>query len=165
MTVHFVVLILLPYSEARSKHTCTNSLTYRVSLSHSFPTIDIVMMEEAPTTPTLTPTPTPAPSTPTLATSSMTQPPPLPSASPSTSTLPGKDTRRTGSAATPGGGAGLATVGLTKEVLSTHTQQEEKAFLNRFKGLSELLVPQPKPSPPPAGKGTISCMYLVTRCS
>ncbi|XP_048086594.1 LOW QUALITY PROTEIN: period circadian protein homolog 1a [Alosa alosa] len=122
------------------------------------PESDIVMMEEAPTTPTFTPTPTP--STPTPAASSTLQPPPQAC----TSTLPDKDNRRTGSASTPGGGAGtgagVVPVGLTKEVLSTHTQQEERAFLNRFKDLSELLVPQPIPSPPrrqattPAAKGT-----------
>lgn len=59
----------------------------------------------------------------------------------------------------------MAPVGLTKEVLSTHTQQEEQAFLNRFQDLSELLVPQPKPSPPhrqpstPTGKGDNRYMY------
>lgn len=31
-------------------------------------------------------------------------------------------------------------MGLTKEVLSAHTQQEEQAFLDRFKDLSKLRV-------------------------
>uniref|UniRef100_A0A8B9J426 Period circadian clock 1a n=1 Tax=Astyanax mexicanus TaxID=7994 RepID=A0A8B9J426_ASTMX len=72
------------------------------------PESDIVMMEEAPTTPT------PAPSTP-------------------------QEGRR--------GGTGVNRWGLTKEVLSTHTQQEEQAFLNRFRDLSQL--PLIESSPPP----------------
>ncbi len=39
-----------------------------------------------------------------------------------------------------GGGSGGGRMGLTKEVLSAHTQQEEQAFLDRFKDLSKLRV-------------------------
>lgn len=144
------------------------------------------MMEETPTTPTLmpTPTPTPTPSTPIpFASSSILPPPPL-SASTSTPTPPDKDNRRAGSAAatpTPGrggagggagaggGGGSVTPMGLTKEVLSTHTQQEEQAFLNRFQDLSELLVPQPRPSPPhrqpstPAVKGNNRLLWFLYR--
>uniref|UniRef100_A0A8B9J4G4 Period circadian clock 1a n=1 Tax=Astyanax mexicanus TaxID=7994 RepID=A0A8B9J4G4_ASTMX len=77
------------------------------------PESDIVMMEEAPTTPT------PAPST------------------------PKKEKEQEGRR----GGTGVNRWGLTKEVLSTHTQQEEQAFLNRFRDLSQL--PLIESSPPP----------------
>ncbi|XP_022616521.1 period circadian protein homolog 1 isoform X2 [Seriola dumerili] len=101
-----------------------------------------IVMEEAPTTPTLAPPMT----TPTLSASGLTPPantaitpppppppppPPLPQA-----TQPERDSRRNGSV----GGGGGGRLGLTKEVLSAHTQQEEQAFLDRFKDLSKLRV-------------------------
>ncbi|XP_023276570.1 period circadian protein homolog 1 isoform X2 [Seriola lalandi dorsalis] len=101
-----------------------------------------IVMEEAPTTPTLAPPMT----TPTLPASGLTPPantaitpppppppppPPLPQA-----TQPERDSRRNGSV----GGGGGGRLGLTKEVLSAHTQQEEQAFLDRFKDLSKLRV-------------------------
>lgn len=101
-----------------------------------------IVMEEAPTTPTLahpaaTPTPpdtTPTPSTsaaPTPPTNTAITPPPLPPPPPP-ATQPERDSRRNG--------AGGGRLGLTKEVLSAHTQQEEQAFLHRFKDLSKLRV-------------------------
>lgn len=39
-----------------------------------------------------------------------------------------------------GGGGAPGRLGLTKEVLSAHTQQEEQAFLDRFSDLSKLRV-------------------------
>uniref|UniRef100_A0A8C9TL76 Period circadian clock 1b n=1 Tax=Scleropages formosus TaxID=113540 RepID=A0A8C9TL76_SCLFO len=45
----------------------------------------------------------------------------------------------------PLGGAGR--LGLTKEVLSAHTQQEEQAFLSRFRDLSQLRVFDPSSAP------------------
>lgn len=91
-------------------------------------------MEEAPTTPTLAP-PTIMP-TPFMSGQTVTSPPlPPPPPPPPHSTQPERDGRRSGSAA--GGGGRL---GLTKEVLSAHTQQEEQAFLDRFKDLSKLRV-------------------------
>ncbi|XP_068612180.1 LOW QUALITY PROTEIN: period circadian protein homolog 1-like [Brachionichthys hirsutus] len=83
------------------------------------PESDIVM-EEAPPTPTATPTPS----------VNVTVVPPPPPAS-----QPERDTWRSG-----GGGGGGGRMGLTKEVLSAHTQQEEQAFLDRFKDLSKLQV-------------------------
>uniref|UniRef100_A0A1A8GQ11 [histone H3]-dimethyl-L-lysine(36) demethylase n=1 Tax=Nothobranchius korthausae TaxID=1143690 RepID=A0A1A8GQ11_9TELE len=59
------------------------------------------------------------------------QPPPPPPPPPETS-QPDRDSRR--------GGGGGSQLGLTKEVLSAHTQQEEQAFLDRFKDLSKLRV-------------------------
>ena len=40
---------------------------------------------------------------------------------------------------------GSAPVGLTKEVLSAHTQQEEQVFLSRFQDLSQLTALEPEP--------------------
>lgn len=86
-------------------------------------------MEEAPTISTLA-LPTITPTRPTLpANAAITPPPPPP---PSQATQPERDSRRGGSV----GGR----MGLTKEVLSAHTQQEEQAFLDRFKDLSKLRV-------------------------
>lgn len=104
-----------------------------------FLSISDIVMEEAPTTPTLAP-PTTTPTRPagvstppanTVITSS--PPPPLPPPpTPSQATPSDRDSRRGGSV----GGR----MGLTKEVLSAHTQQEEQAFLDRFKDLSKLRV-------------------------
>lgn len=44
-------------------------------------------------------------------------------------------------------------MGLTKEVLSAHTQQEEQAFLDRFKDLSKLRVFDQPPSANPLARG------------
>ncbi|XP_063756718.1 period circadian protein homolog 1b isoform X2 [Eleginops maclovinus] len=92
-----------------------------------------IIMEEAPTTPN----PAPSTSAPTALSSGLTPPantavafPPLPP--PQASQLE-RDSRRSSSV---GGGR----MGLTKEVLSAHTQQEEQAFLDRFKDLSKLRV-------------------------
>uniref|UniRef100_W5LL06 Period circadian clock 1a n=1 Tax=Astyanax mexicanus TaxID=7994 RepID=W5LL06_ASTMX len=101
------------------------------------PESDIVMMEEAPTTPTPAPS-TPVPQNPTTSpTGAIAQP----AASPSPAEKKEKEQegRR--------GGTGVNRWGLTKEVLSTHTQQEEQAFLNRFRDLSQL--PLIESSPPP----------------
>ncbi|XP_027143580.1 period circadian protein homolog 1b isoform X2 [Larimichthys crocea] len=97
-----------------------------------------IVMEEAPTTPTLAP-PTTTLTRPTSgltppATTAVT-PPPLPPPPPPPlpqAAQPERDSRRSG-----GGGGRM---GLTKEVLSAHTQQEEQAFLDRFKDLSKLRV-------------------------
>lgn len=97
-------------------------------------------MEEPPTTPTLAP-PAPAPAFPGGVSSSppaaatVASPAPLlppPAAPPQTVPPPDRESRRSGSV----GGR----MGLTKEVLSAHTQQEEQAFLDRFKDLSKLRV-------------------------
>uniref|UniRef100_A0AAR2JKQ1 PAS domain-containing protein n=1 Tax=Pygocentrus nattereri TaxID=42514 RepID=A0AAR2JKQ1_PYGNA len=93
------------------------------------PESDIVMMEEPPTTPTPAPS-IAAPQNPTASPTGVTA---QPAASPSPAEKEkDKEGRR--------GGGGVSRWGLTKEVLSTHTQQEEQAFLNRFRDLSQLLV-------------------------
>lgn len=114
-------------TKAESVASVTSQCSFSSTIVHvgdkKPPESDIVM-EEAPTTPTLaappssnTIAPPPPPPPP---------PPPLPQATQSE-----RDTRRSGS-----GGR----LGLTKEVLSAHTQQEEQAFLDRFKDLSKLRV-------------------------
>ncbi|KAI7793279.1 period circadian protein homolog 1a [Triplophysa rosa] len=93
------------------------------------PESDIVMMEEPPTTPT--------PSTTALPTS-VTFPKPVnpqPTPSPTTASHENEKERR---------GSGK---GLTKAVLSAHTQQEEQAFLNRFRDISQLRMVQPTSQP------------------
>ncbi|XP_056298697.1 period circadian protein homolog 1b isoform X2 [Pseudoliparis swirei] len=85
-----------------------------------------IIMEEAPSTSTPAP-PTTTPARP-AAYPAITFPPPQ-------AALPIRDSRRRGSVA--GGGGRM---GLTKEVLSTHTHQEEQTFLDRFKDLSKLRV-------------------------
>lgn len=102
-------------------------------------------MEDAPTTPTLAPPPILTRTPPTLtpltcaltphantATSSALPPPPPPPPPPQAS-HPERDGWRSG-------GGGASRLGLTKEVLSAHTQQEEQAFLDCFKDLSKLRV-------------------------
>lgn len=89
-------------------------------------------MEDVPATPPLAP-PTAAPAPP--ANSATIAPSPLPASSlpaPQASAQAEREGRRSGSV----GGR----MGLTKEVLSAHTQQEEQAFLDRFKDLSKLRV-------------------------
>ncbi|XP_051918264.1 period circadian protein homolog 1b [Hippocampus zosterae] len=119
--------------KAESVASVTSQCSFSSTIVHvgdkKPPESDIVM-EEAPSTPThapptLTPTalsipPPPPPPPPPVA--------PLPQATPPTQ--PERDSRH-------GGGGRL---GLTKEVLSAHTQQEEQAFLDRFKDLSKLRV-------------------------
>lgn len=103
-------------------------------------------MEEVPSTPTLvTSALTPPISAPTPLTNTTVTfpPPPLPPPL-SQAAQPERDARRSGGVGgggTAGSGAnGGGRLGLTKEVLSAHTQQEEQAFLDRFKDLSKLRV-------------------------
>uniref|UniRef100_A0A3Q3ABB5 Period circadian clock 1b n=1 Tax=Kryptolebias marmoratus TaxID=37003 RepID=A0A3Q3ABB5_KRYMA len=110
-----------------------------------------IIMEDAPTTPTLAPPPatTPTPPTATLTPltcapappantaftpSSLPPPPPPPPPPQAQASQSERDSWRSG------GGGGASRLGLTKEVLSAHTQQEEQAFLERFKDLSKLRV-------------------------
>ncbi|XP_061922071.1 period circadian protein homolog 1b [Entelurus aequoreus] len=125
------------------------------------PESDIVM-EEAPTTPTHAP-PNTAPTPPSNGPPPITLPPPPPppaKALPPQVTQPDRDSWRSGSVAGPASGGGR--LGLTKEVLSAHTQQEEQAFLDRFKDLSKLRVFDqtasstvrcPTPGPNPLSRG------------
>lgn len=122
------------------------------------------MMEEPPTTPTAS---TSAPAT------SVASPMPVnpqPMTSP-TAAVPEKEKEKERKN---GGSAGK---GLTKAVLSAHTQQEEQAFLNRFRDLSQLRMVQPSGPPPrrctstPGKKGTrivyfsrICLFYFIYLC-
>ncbi|XP_055360829.1 period circadian protein homolog 1b isoform X2 [Betta splendens] len=110
-----------------------------------------IVMEDAPIIPTLAP-PTTMPTPPTSGLTPPTNtaitfppppPPPLPPPAAPQATQPERDSRRSGSVGGGGGaagGSGGGRLGLTKEVLSAHTQQEEQAFLDRFKDLSKLRV-------------------------
>ncbi|CAJ1086157.1 period circadian protein homolog 1b isoform X2 [Xyrichtys novacula] len=101
-----------------------------------------IVMEEAPTTPMPAPSTTTPPrltSGPTPSTNAAVTPPPPPPPPPlHQAAQPERDSRRSGSVG--GGSGGGGRMGLTKEVLSAHTQQEEQAFLDRFKDLSRLRV-------------------------
>ncbi|XP_056156687.1 period circadian protein homolog 1b isoform X2 [Lampris incognitus] len=157
-------------SKAESVASVTSQCSFSSTIVHvgdkKPPESDIVM-EEAPPTPTLPattltpPTIIPTPPTATLAppptttqtasaSTSITPPPPPPPLPPSTATQPERDGRRSGAA----GSAGR--LGLTKEVLSAHTQQEEQAFLDRFKDLSKLSVFDPTAS------STVRCHTTAT---
>lgn len=100
-------------------------------------------MEEAPTTPIPAPpvlhTPPPPPPPPTIPAAPSLLPPPTP---PSPAVTAERDGGRRGAAAA-GGGSGGGRLGLTKEVLSAHTQQEEQNFMCRFRDLSQLRVFDP----------------------
>uniref|UniRef100_A0AAQ5WZ15 PAS domain-containing protein n=1 Tax=Amphiprion ocellaris TaxID=80972 RepID=A0AAQ5WZ15_AMPOC len=93
-------------TKAESVASVTSQCSFSSTIVHvgdKKPPESDIIMEEAPTTPTLTPPTTSTPSTP----------------PPTTPTPPASGGR----------------LGLTKEVLSAHTQQEEQAFLDRFKDL------------------------------
>lgn len=94
---------------------------------------DIVMMEEPPTTPT------PSTSAPITAVASPMPVNPQQTSSPTAVPEKEKEKERRGGAS--------AGKGLTKAVLSTHTQQEEQAFLNRFRDVSQLRMVQPSAPP------------------
>ncbi|XP_029381882.1 period circadian protein homolog 1b [Echeneis naucrates] len=135
-------------TKAESVASVTSQCSFSSTIVHvgdkKPPESDIVM-EEAPIIPALAPptvTPTPPTSEPVTAANAAVIPPPPPPPPllpppplppyPQAS-QPERDSRRSGSV---GGGR----LGLTKEVLSAHTQQEEQAFLDRFKDLSKLRV-------------------------
>ncbi|XP_032400186.1 period circadian protein homolog 1b isoform X1 [Etheostoma spectabile] len=128
-------------TKAESVASVTSQCSFSSTIVHvgdKKPPESDIIMEEAPTTPTLAPptiTPTPptsglTPPANAAATFSSLPPPPPPLQA----TQSERESRRSGSV---GGGSRM---GLTKEVLSTHTQQEEQAFLDRFKDLSKLHV-------------------------
>ncbi|XP_036379327.1 period circadian protein homolog 1-like [Megalops cyprinoides] len=112
------------HSKAESVASVTSQCSFSSTIVHvgdkKPPESDIVMEE---TTPTATPAP-------------LTPPPTvvaLPAPAPPSPAAPERDGRR----------AGVGRVGLTKEVLLAHTQQEEQAFLGRFQDLSQLRVFDP----------------------
>ncbi|KAM3857773.1 period circadian protein homolog 1b [Diretmus argenteus] len=154
----------LPPLAMASKTESVASVTSQCSFSSTIvhvgdkkpPESDIVM-EEAPSTPTLAP-----PTTTAAAPASIPTPPtnaPMPPVSraittpplPPPAAQPERDARRSG-----GGGGAAGRLGLTKEVLSAHTQQEEQAFLDRFKDLSKLRVFDPTAS------STVHCHTTAT---
>ncbi|MFT7809771.1 period circadian protein1-like [Arapaima gigas] len=129
----------LPPLTLHSKTESVASITSQCSFSSTIvhvgdkkpPESADIVMEEAPPIPTQAPPPLPpAPPPP---------PPPMPQAptAPPSPAAPTVEGRR--------GGAGR--LGLTKEVLSAHTQQEEQAFLSRFRDLSQLRVFDPSSAP------------------
>ncbi|MEQ2246786.1 hypothetical protein ILYODFUR_002803 [Ilyodon furcidens] len=117
-------------SKAESVASVTSQCSFSSTIVHvgdkKPPESDIVM-EEAPTTPTLV---TPPPTTPLKP--PFPPPPPPPPQPPASQ--PERDSWRSGNMGAPG------RLGLTKELLSAHTQQEEQAFLDRFSDLSKLRV-------------------------
>lgn len=92
------------------------------------------MMEEPPTTPT------PSTSAPPTSIASPMPVNPQQAMSP-TAAVPEKEKEKERRS---GGNAGK---GLTKAVLSAHTQQEEQAFLDRFRDISHLRMVQPSGPP------------------
>ncbi|KAI5104367.1 period circadian protein-like 1 [Silurus meridionalis] len=138
------------HSKAESVASVTSQCSFSSTIVHvgdkKPPESDIVM-EEAPTTPVpappvlhTLPPPPPPPSPPPLAIAAAPSlaPPPTP---PSPAVTPERDGgRRAGGGA---GGSGGGRLGLTKEVLSAHTQQEEQNFMCRFRDLSQLRVFDP----------------------
>ncbi|XP_048041574.1 period circadian protein homolog 1b isoform X1 [Megalobrama amblycephala] len=132
---------LLPPLAMHSKAESVASVTSQCSFSSTIvhvgdkkpPESDIVM-EDAPPTPN--------------AAAPATQPQAPPTATPSLppSPAPDRDAGRRGGpggAGAAGGSRGGEMLGLTKEVLSAHTQQEEQNFMYRFRDLSELRVFDP----------------------
>ncbi|XP_053485212.1 period circadian protein homolog 1b [Ictalurus furcatus] len=137
------------HSKAESVASVTSQCSFSSTIVHvgdkKPPESDIVM-EEAPTIPipappvlhTLHPPLPPPP--PAIAAAPSLPPPPAP---PSPAVTIERDGVRRGGAAAAGGGSGGGRLGLTKEVLSAHTQQEEQNFLCRFRDLSQLRVFDP----------------------
>uniref|UniRef100_A0A8C8HGY1 PAS domain-containing protein n=1 Tax=Oncorhynchus tshawytscha TaxID=74940 RepID=A0A8C8HGY1_ONCTS len=120
------------HCKAESVVSVTSQCSFSSTIVHvgdkKPPESDIVMMEETPATPTLTVT-SPAPATNNAITMLVTPRP----------AQPDRDGRRS---------AGCSgRLGLTKEVLSAHTQQEEQVFLSRFRDLGQLRVLDPGPPP------------------
>lgn len=122
-------------------------------------------MEEAPTTPIPTHpvlhTPPPPPPPPAIAATPSLPPPPTP---PTPAAASERDGGRRGVTAGGGGGGRL---GLTKEVLSAHTQQEEQNFMCRFRDLSQLRVFDPasvlrRHTTTPVTRGSIISVHTDT---
>uniref|UniRef100_A0A4W5KW10 Period circadian clock 1a n=1 Tax=Hucho hucho TaxID=62062 RepID=A0A4W5KW10_9TELE len=129
------------HCKAESVVSVTSQCSFSSTIVHvgdkKPPESDIVMMEETPATPTLTVT-SPAPATNNAITMAVTpRPLALPSPAPPSPAQPERDGHRS---------AGCSgRLGLTKEVLSAHTQQEEQVFLSRFRDLGQLRVLDPGP--------------------
>ncbi|XP_073686337.1 period circadian protein homolog 1a [Garra rufa] len=126
------------HCKAESVVSATSQCSFSSTIVHvgdkKPPESDIVTMEEAPTTPTPS---TSAP--PTSVAFPMAMNPQQ--ATSTTAAVPEKEKEKERR------GAGTPGKGLTKAVLSAHTQQEEQAFLNRFKDISHLRMVQPSEPP------------------
>ncbi|XP_039531962.1 period circadian protein homolog 1a isoform X2 [Pimephales promelas] len=123
--------------KAESVVSATSQCSFSSTIVHvgdkKPPESDIIMMEEPPTTPT--------PSTsvpPTAVASANLQQNPSPTAA-----VPEKEKEKEKERR----GGGSPGKGLTKAMLSTHTQQEEQAFLNRFRDICQLRMAQPSEPP------------------
>nr|UVZ34203.1 period 1a [Rhynchocypris lagowskii] len=131
------------HCKAESVVSATSQCSFSSTIVHvgdkKPPESDIVMMEEPPTTPT------PSTSAPPTAVASAMPVNPQQTPSP-TAAVPEKEKEKERR------GGGSAGKGLTKAMLSTHTQQEEQAFLNRFRDISQLRMVQP--SEPPQRRST-----------
>lgn len=131
------------HCKAESVVSATSQCSFSSTIVHvgdkKPPESDIIMMEEAPTTPT------PSTSAPPTSIASPMPVNPQQALSP-TAAVPEKEKEKERRS---GGNAGK---GLTKAVLSAHTQQEEQAFLNRFRDISHL--PRVQPSGPPQRRHT-----------
>lgn len=147
------------HSKAESVASVTSQCSFSSTIVHvgdkKPPESDIVM-EEAPITPVATPPILQAPPLPFITATPSLPLPPAPASPAATAERDGG--RRagggggevrvgvgatTGNPAGPNNGGGGGRLGLTKEVLSAHTQQEEQNFLCRFRDLSELQVFDP----------------------
>ncbi|KAL1266693.1 hypothetical protein QQF64_002368 [Cirrhinus molitorella] len=126
------------HCKAESVVSATSQCSFSSTIVHvgdkKPPESDIVMMEEPPTTPT------PSTSAPPTFVASPMPVNPQQATSP-TAAVPEKEKEKERR------GAGTPGKGLTKAVLSAHTQQEEQAFLNRFKDISHLRMVQPSGPP------------------
>ncbi|XP_048034130.1 period circadian protein homolog 1a [Megalobrama amblycephala] len=126
------------HCKAESVVSATSQCSFSSTIVHvgdkKPPESDIVMMEEPPTTPT------PSTSAPLTAVASPMPVNPQQTSSP-TAAVPEKEKEKERRGGTSAG------KGLTKAVLSTHTQQEEQAFLNRFRDVSQLRMVQPSGPP------------------
>uniref|UniRef100_A0A3Q1EA62 Period circadian clock 1b n=1 Tax=Acanthochromis polyacanthus TaxID=80966 RepID=A0A3Q1EA62_9TELE len=130
-------------TKAESVASVTSQCSFSSTIVHvgdKKPPESDIIMEEAPMTPTLAPPTTNTRSTPPASTATIRPPPPPPPPPLPPASQPEKDSWRSGSVGGGGAGGGGGRLGLTKEVLSAHTQQEEQAFLDRFKDLSKLRV-------------------------
>uniref|UniRef100_A0A671QEH6 Period circadian protein homolog 1-like n=1 Tax=Sinocyclocheilus anshuiensis TaxID=1608454 RepID=A0A671QEH6_9TELE len=142
------------HCKAESVASATSQCSFSSTIVHvgdkKPPESDIVMMEEPPTTPTPS---TSAPPT------SITSPMPVnpQQAMSPTAAVPEKEKEKERRS---GGNAGK---GLTKAVLSAHTQQEEQAFLNRFRDINHLRMVQP--SGPPQRRHTSTPGAKGVNCS
>ncbi|KAI4881130.1 hypothetical protein NFI96_017873 [Prochilodus magdalenae] len=120
------------HSKAESVASVTSQCSFSSTIVHvgdkKPPESDIVM-EEAPMTPVPAPPVLQPPAPPTIA-ATPSLPPPLTPPSPAPT-------------AEREGGRRGGRLGLTKEVLSAHTQQEEQNFMCRFRDLSQLRVFDP----------------------